>query len=191
MVCDYLNLLIQCKSWNPSSLHLTTVDVPTTPIVLPSSVPFAPALPICVPAFVPDAGLVDVCLDYFITLGLLQPPTADHLAYAVHIMIKTFAWPPAPLGPPIRSVLICQKKLTAIRTTDSPRLVHQHQVPDDIPSILSPTKHQYKTTISPTPQLTSMEKFFSFYNANGEHIQIHTDNENHTLPPYLFIWWCW
>ena len=113
MVCDYLNLLIQCKSWNPSSLHLTTVDVPTTPIVLPSSVPFAPALPICVPAFVPDAGLVDVCLDYFITLGLLQPPTADHLAYAVPVMIETLARPLAPSVPLLLSVLISQKKLTA------------------------------------------------------------------------------
>ena len=37
-------------------------------------------------------------------------------------------------------------------------------------------------TIGPTPQLTSMEKLFSFYNANGKHMQIQTDNENPKHP---------
>ena len=112
MVCDYSNLLLQCKLWNPSSLHPTTVTVPTTPVLLPSSVPFAPALPICVPTVVPDAGSIDVFLDDFITLGL-QAPTADHLASAVHVMIETLSQPLAPLEPLLRSILISQKKLTA------------------------------------------------------------------------------
>lgn len=52
LVCDYTYLLIQCHPWNPSSLHPTTA----TPVLLPSSVPFAPALPICVPMVVPGTG---------------------------------------------------------------------------------------------------------------------------------------
>ena len=36
------------------------------------------------------------------------------------------------------------------------------------------------STIGPTQQLTSMEKLLiSFYNANGEHMKIQTDNKNH------------
>ena len=135
-------------------------------------------------------GSVDVFLDDSITLGLLRSPTADRLAYAVPVIIDTFARP-LTFGttPQVHTHILEEAHCRGppIRTTDSPRLAHQHQVPDDISSILSPTKHQDKTTIGPTPQLTSMEKFFSFYNANGEHIQIHTDNEIHTLPPYPFI----
>ena len=38
------------------------------------------------------------------------------------------------------------------------------------------------STIGPTPQLTSMETLFSFYNTNGEHMQLQTDNENPKKP---------
>ena len=38
------------------------------------------------------------------------------------------------------------------------------------------------STISPTPQLTLMGKLFSFYNTNGEHMQLQTDNENPKKP---------
>ena len=48
MICNFSNLLLQCKLWNPLSLHPTTVIIPTTPVLLSSAVPFAPALPICV-----------------------------------------------------------------------------------------------------------------------------------------------
>ena len=40
----------------------------------------------------------------------------------------------------------------------------------------------FASTIGPTPQLTSMEKLSSFYNANGEHMPIQTDNKNHKKP---------
>ena len=38
------------------------------------------------------------------------------------------------------------------------------------------------STIGPTPQLTSMETLFSFYNTNGQHMQTQTDNENPKNP---------
>ena len=44
-----------------------------------------------VPVTVPDVGSFDVFLDSFITLDLLQPPTAGCLVYAVPVMIETFA----------------------------------------------------------------------------------------------------
>ena len=46
-------------------------------------------------------------------LGLLQNPTADRVAYAVPVMIETFAQLLAPPEPLLRSVLISQKKFTA------------------------------------------------------------------------------
>ena len=42
--------------------------------------------------------------------------------------------------------------------------------------------HPSASTIGPTPQLTSMEKLFSFYNANGKHMRIQIDYENHKKP---------
>ena len=70
-------------------------------------------LSICVPTVVSKAGSVNVFLDNFITLGLLQSPIADHLAYAVPVIIETFARPLAPFEPLLWSVLISQKKLNA------------------------------------------------------------------------------
>ena len=83
------------------------------PVLLPSSIPFAPVLTTCVLTVVLDATFVDVFLDDFITLGLLQTPTADCLAYAVPIINEIFAQPLAHSEPLLQSILISQKNLTA------------------------------------------------------------------------------
>ena len=73
-VCDITNELLHCKDWDPSEIYSSIQSqIPSTPLTLDSSIPFAESLPFAVDVPTETIGKADNFIDDLIVIILGDP----------------------------------------------------------------------------------------------------------------------
>jgi hypothetical protein len=96
-VCDITNELLYCEDWDPSEIHSSIQSqIPSTPLTLDSSIPFAEALPLAVDVPTESIGKVDNFIDDLIVTILGNPDNISRGNAAAALALELVSRPPLP-----------------------------------------------------------------------------------------------
>ncbi len=112
-LADIFNTLLQCKSWNPSSLHDPITDSISAPNPLSDNIPFHKAKELAVEIPINDIGKVDIYIDDTIAITPDLTGNNERMMAAVPLAIRTIARPIDPNDEIPRNDIISLKKFQA------------------------------------------------------------------------------
>jgi hypothetical protein len=105
-VCDITNELLHCENWDPSEIHSSIQSqIPSTPLTLAPSIPFAEALPLAVDVPTESIGKADNFIDDLIVTILGTPDNISRGNAAAALALELVSRPPHVHEPVLRGHL--------------------------------------------------------------------------------------
>jgi hypothetical protein len=127
-VCDITNELLHCEDWDPSEIHSPIQNqIPSTPLTMDSSIPFAVALPLAVDIPIESIGKADNYIDDLIVIILDDSDNISRGNAAAALALELVGRPPHAHEPVLRghlasfSKLLAEGRLEEVRTILDPR----------------------------------------------------------------------
>ncbi len=122
-VCDITNELLHCKDWDPSEIYSSIQSqIPSTPLTLDSSIPFAESLPFAVDVPTETIGKADNFIDDLIVIILGDPGNISRGNAAAALALKLVSRPAYAQEPILRghqasfSKLLAEGRLEEVKT---------------------------------------------------------------------------
>jgi hypothetical protein len=113
-VCDLTNELLHCKDWDPSETYSSIQSqIPSTPLTMDSSIPFAESLPLAVDVPTESIGKADNFIDDLIVIILGDPGNISRGNAAAALALELVSRPPHEQEPVLRGHLASFSKLLA------------------------------------------------------------------------------
>jgi len=122
-ITDICNTLIQCSSWDYSTIYDEISDTIPQPICLPENIPFPKSKELAVHLPINDLGIVDVFIDDYIAVTPDLEQNTTRVIRAIPLSIHSLSRPVDSMDDLPRIDIISEKKLQAEGTFDEVKMV--------------------------------------------------------------------